>query len=92
MFADLFSSITDACVTLHHGWLWVFLKIYIRAFQHASDIDESIEEKLLIGDRPKQSVDPERKLPLKERLAQRKPEELIEVMSFNAPLHSHHST
>ncbi|KAH7913728.1 N-acetyltransferase B complex non catalytic subunit-domain-containing protein [Hygrophoropsis aurantiaca] len=61
------------------GWLWVFLKIYIRAFQQASDLDDTVEDKLLIGDRPKQSNDPENKLPLKERLASRKPEELQEL-------------
>ncbi|KAH7922099.1 hypothetical protein BV22DRAFT_1037860 [Leucogyrophana mollusca] len=61
------------------GWLWVFLKIYIRAFQQASDLDDTVEDKLLIGDRPKQSNDPENKLPLKERLANRKPEELEEL-------------
>ncbi|KAG6336410.1 hypothetical protein ID866_2683 [Astraeus odoratus] len=63
------------------GWLWSFLKIYIRAFQHASDLDETVEEKLLIGDRPKKSPDPETKLPLPERLAIRKPEEAAELTS-----------
>ncbi|THH20680.1 hypothetical protein EW146_g718 [Bondarzewia mesenterica] len=61
------------------GWLWIFLKIYIKAFQHASDLDDTVEEKLLIGDRPKQSNDPENKLPLQERLAMRKPQELAEL-------------
>jgi len=59
--------------------LWSFLKIYIRAFQHASDLDETVEEKLLIGDRPKKSPDPETNLPLSQRLAIRKPEEVAEV-------------
>ncbi|KIJ69304.1 hypothetical protein HYDPIDRAFT_105904 [Hydnomerulius pinastri MD-312] len=63
------------------GWLWSFLKIYIRAFQHASDLDEVVEEKLLIGDRPKKNPDPEVKLPLAERLAIRKPEEAAELTS-----------
>lgn len=61
------------------GWLWVFLKIYIRAFQLASDLDDIVEDKLLIGDRPKPSLDPEIKLPLKERLARRREEELKEL-------------
>ncbi|OBZ75813.1 N-alpha-acetyltransferase 25, NatB auxiliary subunit [Grifola frondosa] len=63
------------------GWLWMFLKIYIRAFQLASDLDDTVEDKLLIGDRPKPSSDPENKLPLKERLAKRKQEELDELTS-----------
>lgn len=63
------------------GWLWSFLKIYIRAFQHASDLDETVEEKLLIGDRPKKSPDPETNLPLSQRLAIRKPEEAAELTS-----------
>ncbi|EIW60342.1 actin cytoskeleton organization protein [Trametes versicolor FP-101664 SS1] len=61
------------------GWLWVFLKVYIKAFQLASDLDDSVEDKLLIGDRPKPSYDPETKLPLNERLATRKPEEIAEL-------------
>ena len=57
----------------------MFLKIYIRALQQASDLDDTVEEKLLIGDRPKQSHDPENKIPLEERLVARKSEELEEV-------------
>ena len=55
------------------GWLHTFLKIYIRAFQQASDLDDTVEEKLLVGDRPKQTNDPGR--PLKERLVQRNEDE-----------------
>ena len=55
------------------------MKIYIKIFQSASDLDDTVEDKLLIGDRPKPSVDPDTKLPLKERLALQKPEELEEV-------------
>lgn len=55
--------------------------MYIRAFQQASDLDDTVEDKLLVGDRPKQSHDPESKLPLKERLAIRKQDELDEVHS-----------
>ncbi|KAH9901395.1 actin cytoskeleton organization protein [Cubamyces lactineus] len=61
------------------GWLWVFLKIYIKAFQLASDLDDTVEDKLLIGDRPKPSFDPETKLPLSERLAMKKQEEVDEL-------------
>lgn len=63
------------------GWLWSFLKIYIRAFQHASDLDETVEAKLLIGDRPRTSPDPETRLPLPKRLAMRKSEEAAELTS-----------
>ena len=59
--------------------MWVFLKIYIKAFQLASDLDDTVEDKLLIGDRPKPSHDPETKLPLQERLAARKQGEVDEV-------------
>ena len=55
------------------------MKIYIKAFQLASDLDDTVEDKLLIGDRPKPSYDPETKLPLKDRLAARKQEEIDEV-------------
>lgn len=51
----------------------MFLKIYIRAFQQASDLDDSVEEKLLVGDRPKQTNDPGK--PLKDRLVYRSEEE-----------------
>ncbi|KAI0726631.1 actin cytoskeleton organization protein [Fomitopsis betulina] len=61
------------------GWLSTYLRIYIKIFQSASDLDDTVEDKLLIGDRPKPSVDPDTKLPLKERLALQKPEELEEL-------------
>ncbi|TFY72671.1 hypothetical protein EVG20_g343 [Dentipellis fragilis] len=61
------------------GWLNVFLKIYIRAFQQASDLDDTVEEKLLIGDRPKQSIIASSGTPLLERLAVRIPEETEEL-------------
>jgi hypothetical protein len=48
------------------GWLCAFLKIYIRAFQQASDMNDDVEEKLLVGDRPKHCRDRQH---LKERLA-----------------------
>ncbi|KAI0054150.1 hypothetical protein FA95DRAFT_1579189 [Auriscalpium vulgare] len=61
------------------GWLWVFLKIYIKALQQASDMDYSLEEKLLIGDRPKQSAASDIHIPMEERLDSRRPEELAEL-------------
>ncbi|KAK7467226.1 mitochondrial distribution and morphology [Stygiomarasmius scandens] len=61
------------------SWLWTFLKLYIRTFMMASDLDDTIEEKLLVGDRPKMSLDPERQRPLKERLVDRSDEELVEL-------------
>ncbi|KAH8106992.1 actin cytoskeleton organization protein [Cristinia sonorae] len=61
------------------GWLSAFLKIYIKVFQQASDLDDSVEDKLLIGDRPKPSNDPENQLLLNERLAKRRPEEAEEL-------------
>ena len=64
----------------------MFLKIYIKAFQLASDLDDTVEDKLLIGDRPKPSYDPETKLPLNERLAMKKPEEIAEVATSNSML------
>ena len=63
----------------------MFLKIYIKAFQLASDLDDSVEDKLLIGDRPKPSYDPETKLPLKERLVAKKQEEIAEVFVHLLP-------
>ncbi|KAJ6502477.1 actin cytoskeleton organization protein [Mycena sanguinolenta] len=60
------------------GWLITFLKVYIRAFQQGSDLDDTVEEKLLIGDRPKHTS-AYNKLTLKDRLQQRKDEELAEL-------------
>jgi N-terminal acetyltransferase B complex non-catalytic subunit len=37
------------------NWLRTFLKIYVNLLSQASDLDETVEEKLLIGDRPKQN-------------------------------------
>ncbi|KAF9562547.1 actin cytoskeleton organization protein [Agrocybe pediades] len=63
-------------------WLSAFLKVYIRAFQAASDLDDTVEEKLLIGDRPKQTADS--KLSLRERLLQKDEEELDSLTSEEA--------
>src|SRR5579863_2227290 len=50
------------------GWLSVFLKIYIKVLSGASDLDLSVEDdKLLVGDRPRQSFSPDAKIPLRER-------------------------
>jgi N-terminal acetyltransferase B complex non-catalytic subunit len=56
-----------------------FLKIYISVLQQASDLDDTVEDKLLVGDRPKQSNDPDTKLPWRERLSKRSKAELDEV-------------
>lgn len=61
------------------GWLSAYLKMYIRAFQQASDLDDSVEDKLLIGDRPKPSNDPENQQPLRERLVKKKDDEIEDV-------------
>lgn len=53
--------------------------MYIRAFQQASDLDDSVEDKLLIGDRPKPSNDPENQQPLRERLVKKKDDEIEDV-------------
>ncbi|KAF7304820.1 Actin cytoskeleton organization protein [Mycena kentingensis (nom. inval.)] len=60
------------------GWVTSFLKVYTRAFQHASDLDETVEEKLLIGDRPKQTS-PKAKIPLNERLRVHEEEDIVEL-------------
>ncbi|KAF8892524.1 actin cytoskeleton organization protein [Infundibulicybe gibba] len=62
-----------------HGWLSTYLKLYIRALQQGSDLDDTVEEKLLIGDRPKQSVDPAKRIPLRERLVRKEPADLTEL-------------
>ncbi|PAV24074.1 actin cytoskeleton organization [Pyrrhoderma noxium] len=61
------------------GWLRTFLRIYIRVFLLATDIDDTVEEKLLIGDRPKVADTPENKIPLRERIHERKEDELKEL-------------
>jgi N-terminal acetyltransferase B complex non-catalytic subunit len=70
----------------HEGksWLLTFLKVYIRAFQQASDLDDTVEEKLLIGDRPKQAVNANKKNSLKERLVEEDPDCLSELTSDEA--------
>ncbi|KAF8965269.1 actin cytoskeleton organization protein [Flammula alnicola] len=67
-------------------WLSAFLKVYIRAFQQASDLDDTVEEKLLIGDRPKQTADFDKKLSLRDRLLQRSPAEATSLTPDEAQL------
>ncbi|KIY72188.1 actin cytoskeleton organization protein [Cylindrobasidium torrendii FP15055 ss-10] len=62
------------------GWLMSFMKIYVRALQDASDLDDSVEDKLLIGDRPQPTKPHER--PLKERLCERTEEEMADLTDF----------
>ncbi|KAI0035924.1 N-acetyltransferase B complex non catalytic subunit-domain-containing protein [Vararia minispora EC-137] len=62
-----------------HGWLNAFLKVYIKAFKLASDLDTTVEEKLLIGDRPKPSTTADSGASLVERLSELKQEELDEL-------------
>lgn len=64
-----------------HGWLSTFLQVYIRAFQQSSDLDDTVEEKLLIGDRPKQTADYDRHLSLRERLCEQNEEYLKTLTS-----------
>ncbi len=57
-----------------------FFRIYIRVFGQASDIDDEVEEKVLIGDPPKYGLGENApKEHLKERLPHRKQDELSEV-------------
>jgi hypothetical protein len=67
------------CSITQLNWLFVFLKIYIRALQQGSDLSDVVEEKLLIGDRPKPSSNAENKKPLEQRLVERSEEERAEV-------------
>ena len=55
------------------------MRFYIKAFQQASDLDDSVEDKLLIGDRPKPHVGTTGNMTLNDRLAQRPTMELEEV-------------
>ncbi|KAI0006129.1 actin cytoskeleton organization protein [Russula compacta] len=62
------------------GWLSIFLKIYIKILSGASDLDLSVEDdKLLVGDRPRQSYSPDARIPLVERLAIQSADELSEL-------------
>ncbi|KAF9265486.1 actin cytoskeleton organization protein [Marasmius fiardii PR-910] len=63
------------------GWLSSFLKLYIKAFTQASDLDDTVEEKLLVGDRPKQLPELDKQVPLKDRVKSRTEDELSELNS-----------
>ncbi len=58
------------------------LRMYIRALQQSSDLDDTVEEKLLIGDRPKLAADSGNKAPLRDRLRERPQEDLAEVFDI----------
>lgn len=55
----------------------------MKALKLASDLDASVEEKLLVGDRPKPSNLIDAEIPLMERLSTRNQEEMNEVDVFN---------
>ncbi|KAL0581537.1 mitochondrial distribution and morphology [Marasmius crinis-equi] len=67
-------------------WLSSFLKLYIKAFTQASDLDDTVEEKLLVGDRPKQSPELDKQTPLKQRIKTRTDDELNELTPDEAAL------
>lgn len=59
----------------------------------ASDLDLSVEDdKLLVGDRPRQSYNPDAKIPLPERLAVQSADELSEVISLSYQRRLHYLT
>ena len=59
--------------------------MYIRVFILASDIDDAVEEKLLVGDKPKVfALTPETRDTVKERVAEKKNEELVDVRSLSS--------
>lgn len=66
-------------VAVQQGWLSSFLKIYIRVLQQASDLDDMVEDKLLIGDRPKPHPGFDNLRPVRDRVCERSQEELDEV-------------
>jgi hypothetical protein len=82
MWTDYFRLTFAYIVPLQAPWLSAFLKIYIRAFQQASDLDETVEEKLLIGDRPRQTAKFDKSLTLRDRLLQKDPEAESSVRFF----------
>lgn len=64
------------------GFLRQMLKIYIRALQHSSDVDETVEDRLLIGDRPKPRIDVPPGFTYRDRLVERSEEDLQEVSTL----------
>ncbi|KAG6917964.1 hypothetical protein DXG01_017148 [Tephrocybe rancida] len=77
--SNIFSQTSLLGKNESHGWLQAFLKVYIRAFQQGSDLDDTVEDKLLIGDRPKPSFDALGRLPLRQRLVQFSNDEIAEL-------------
>ena len=69
-------------------WLISFLRMYIRVFMMASDIDDQVEEKLLVGDKPKVTLSSEAKIPVKDRIAEKKDEELVELSEDERALYN----
>ncbi|KAL9715211.1 mitochondrial distribution and morphology [Leucoagaricus gongylophorus] len=61
------------------GFLRQMLKIYIRALQHSSDVDETVEDRLLIGDRPKPRIEVSPGSTYRDRLVERSEEDLKEL-------------
>ncbi|KAJ4487875.1 actin cytoskeleton organization protein [Lentinula aciculospora] len=69
-----------------HGWVWSFLKSYIKVLSQASDLSDVVEEKLLVGDRPQVL---HKRGSLKERLARREEEEITELTPNEVSLSSY---
>lgn len=67
------------------GWLNSFLRLYIRALQQASNMDDTVEEKILVGDRPKMHVG-SNAVPLAERIRVLNEEDLTELTSSEKDL------
>ncbi|KXN86896.1 N-alpha-acetyltransferase 25, NatB auxiliary subunit [Leucoagaricus sp. SymC.cos] len=61
------------------GYLRQMLRTYIRAFVQGSDLSETVEEKLLIGDRPKLRTYVPPGVSLRDRLVERSEEDLKEL-------------
>ncbi|KAJ7581325.1 actin cytoskeleton organization protein [Mycena floridula] len=75
--------------SMGRGWLFSFLRLYIRAFQQASDLSDTVEEKLLIGDRPQHS---DTDVPLQQRLVEHNESELAELTTCELALFKFGST
>lgn len=68
------------------GFLRQMLKVYIRVFQQSSDLDDTVEEKLLIGDRPKLRIDIPPDFTFQDRLVERSEEDLKELTADEVSL------
>ncbi|EEB93072.1 hypothetical protein MPER_08323, partial [Moniliophthora perniciosa FA553] len=67
-------------------WLSSLLKLYIKAFTQASDLDDTVEEKLLVGDRPKQLPELDKQTPFKDRVKSRTEAETAELTQHELAL------